>query len=156
MVATTWNNRSHWQTAARAETPPRAMDAVPRGHVLPVVEDGDRAYVISHAGLLQRNSGLGDFVHHISRGVLIFPLVLAALAVPVVTPLLELGQYMLLVLCFSHLILAATVLTVWAIAISYLDVRRGEEALEARPMTASDGDPSMGARSPRAKPKHAA
>lgn len=159
MVATTWSNRSHWRTEDDTPIntdPSRVANGRAKRHALEVVEEEERTYVISHAGLLQRDTGLGDVVHHISKGVLIMPLVLVALAVPVAMPLLALGDYMVLIICLSHLILVATILTIWAIAVSYLDVQRGEEAMEARPMTAADGDPSMGARSPQVTSKHAA
>jgi len=86
---------------------------------------------------------------HLSKGFLIFPLVLAALLIPVAIPLVSMGQYMVLVICLAHLIMVTTILTITVIAISYLDMQKTEESLEARPMTAADGDPSMGARSPQ-------
>jgi hypothetical protein len=159
MVATTWDQRSLWQASdnfQRYEDRTRFADGQAKRHELEVVEEEDRKYVISHAGILQRQTGLGDLTHHLSKGFLIFPLVLGALMVPVAIPLIAMGQYMLLVICLAHLIMVTTVLTVTAIAISYLDMQKTEESLEARPMTAADGDPSMGARSPEVRPKHAA
>jgi hypothetical protein len=162
MVATTWNNRSLWQSHDDVQhyedrkDRTRYSDGQAKRHELEVVEEDERTYVISHAGILQRQSGLGDLTQHLSKGFLIFPLVLGALMVPVAIPLVSMGQYMLLVICLAHLIMVTTVLTVTAIAISYIDMQKTEESLEARPMTAADGDPSMGARSPEVRPKHAA
>lgn len=156
MATTTWNNRSLWQANktefATCETVRHKGEQRSRDdHELEVVDEEDRTYVISHAGLLQRHTGLSDVLKKVSKGVIIIPLVLLALAVPVILPLWSGASYLLIVLCLGHLILVSTVLAVWAIAVSYLDMKRGEEAMEARPMTAGDNDPSMGARSLPAK-----
>jgi hypothetical protein len=42
------------------------------------------------------------------------------------------GDYLVLILCLSHLILVGTVLTVWAIAVSYLDAKISDAALVTR------------------------
>jgi hypothetical protein len=154
MVATTWNERSLWNAPATRtvkEDPTRYHDGQAKKHELEVVEEEDRTYVISHAGLLQKQTGLRDILHHASKGLLILPLILVALAIPVVLPLWSTSNYLLIVICGAHLILVSTILTITAISISYLDVQRGEEGLEARPMTSGDNDPSMGARTLPAK-----
>ena len=159
MVDTTWNYHSFWQKNKEHRLPKdrtRYPNGKAKRHALQVVEEEERTYVVSRAGILQRQSGLGDVVRHLSKGFLILPVILVALAVPVATPLLSMGEYMILILCLCHLILVATVLTVWAIAISYIDMLKMEESLEARPMTAADGDPSMGARTPEVQSRSAA
>lgn len=152
MATTTWNNRSLWQASddiQRYQDRTRYADGKAKRHELEVVEEEDRTYVISHAGILQRQTGLGDLGQHLSKGFLVFPIVFAALLVPVAIPLVSMGQYMVLVICLAHLIMVTTILTITVVAISYLDMQKTEESIEARPMTAADGDPSMGARSPQ-------
>ena len=158
MNTTTWNNRSVWQKE-RSGVHSSTWDEAQRRNTrhsmneLDVVEERDRTYVVSHAGILQKQSGLLDVMQKVSKGVIIIPLIVLALAIPVVLAVWSGGSYLLVFFSLAHLVLIATVLAVWAIAVSYLDMKRGEESLEARPMTGGDGDPSMGARTLPAKEK---